>query len=180
MLVSLFVVVFSLYSAKDVLLDKLGETNPKTANEIRKALDEGDTSGRIDFNHPESSTFLIGLNNFYESPLTGSYFRLKTNYIHFRGSYAHNIFIEILSTIGIFGFVLFLYLLVVSYNNCCRIFRNKQIIQIFAFVILFLSSFLMMQTSRSLLLRTDFWLPFYILCSLPKILPFYQMNHSVK
>lgn len=178
--VSLFIIGFSFYLAKDMILDNLSVTYPKTATRIKATLEEGDTHGRLDFDHPESSTFLIGLNNFYESPLTGSYFRLKTSYLHFRGAYAHNIFVEILSTIGILGLVLFLYLLVISYNNCCRFFRNKQITQIIAFMILFLSSFLMLQTSRSLLLRFDFWLPFYILCSLPRILPFYQKNHLIK
>ena len=168
--ISIFILSFVFYQSKDIIFEKIAETNPKTANRIKKSIEEGDTDGRFDLDNPKGSTYLIGLSNFIENPVTGSYFRLKTNYSQFKGHYPHNIFIEILMTLGIFGFAFFMYLLIMAYQNCCKLFRGNRTSTNMMFMILFLSSFLMMQTSRSLLLRVDFWLPFYILCVMPKLL----------
>ncbi len=159
----------SLFLTKDYLLESLNDVAPKTATKIIQSIEEGDTNGRFDLKHRKTSTYLIGIDNFYSSPIIGSYFRLKTNYSPFKGHYPHNVFIEVLMTLGIFGFILFLYLILISYRNCTRLFRGKAVDNSFAFMILFLASFLMLQTSKSLLFRVDFWFPFYVLCSLPYI-----------
>jgi O-antigen ligase len=168
--IAFLIIGASLYFSKDAMFNSISSFAPRTVERIQNSLENGDTDGRLDFNNAEQSTYLIGLKNFSESPLFGSYFRLKTNYQTFKGHYPHNIFVEILMTLGVIGFLLFLYLLFKSYRNCLSIFRGKKMLSIFGFVIIFLSSFLMLQTSRTLLFRIDFWLLLYILCSLNRII----------
>ena len=165
-----FIIGVSLYFAKDEMFNIISSYAPRTVERIQNSLENGDTDGRLDFNNAEQSTYLIGLKNFSESPLFGSYFRLKTNYQTYKGHYPHNIFVEILMTLGVIGISLFLYLLFKAYRNCRSIFCGKRMLSIFGFVIFFLSSFLMLQTSRTLLFRIDFWLSLYILCSLNRII----------
>ena len=164
-----FIVVAFVYLNYDSIIDGLKDSFPKTGNKIASSITEGDSSGRMDFDHPETSTFLIGLHNFSSSPIWGNYFRLVTNYSHYKGSYPHNVFIEVLMTMGILGFVPFVLLIWKAYLNASFTFRRKYNANQLSFLILFLSSFLMLQTSRSIVFRMDFWLPFYILYIMNKL-----------
>ena len=149
-----FIVSFIMYLNYESIIKGLKEIAPKTGKKIEASITEGDTSNRFDIDDPESSTYLIGLKNFASSPIWGYYFRLVTNN-DFRGVYTHNVFIEILMT--------FLFLLRRAYFNSSFRFSRKYTDNQFAFLILFLSSFLMLQTSRSIVFRIGFWLPFYLL-----------------
>lgn len=157
------------YLNLDSIIDRMKEVAPKTGARIESTLLEGDTDGRFDVDHPESSTYLIGIDNFMSSPLWGYYFRLVTNSSHFKGGYAHNVFIEVLMTMGVLGFIPFILLLWKAYLNSSFTFRREYNANQLAFLVLFLSSFLMLQTSRSIVFRMDFWLPFYILYILNKL-----------
>ena len=165
----LLIVVVIAYFNLGSMIDAMKDIAPKTGSRIESSLVEGDTNGRLDFDHPESSTYLIGINNFVSSPIWGNYFRLITNYSHFKGTYPHNVFIEVLMTMGILGFVPFVFLLWKAYFNSTSIFRREYTSNQLAFLVLFLSSFLMLQTSRSIVFRMDFWLPFYILYIMNKL-----------
>ena len=133
--------------------------NSYAGERLNAALYEGSTSGRMDMDNQESSIFFLGLNQFLESPLYGSYFRIVTSVGMFRGAYPHNIFIEMLITMGLIGFVMFCILLY-------RIFKTPRVILMrdnnkLALFSLFMASFLQLQTSDTLSFNIWFWALFY-------------------
>lgn len=137
---------------------------PMTYERIEHSIKEGDTDARFDLDDAKNSTYLIGLENFSRSPLYGYYFRLVTNNLHFRGSYSHNVFIEVLMTMGLIGFVPFLLLLFKAYRKCRKLFLRPHTTKQMSFLILFLCPFFQLQTSNTIVFMYDFWLFFYMLC----------------
>ena len=162
----LIIATFVIYM--DPILDVIKKTLPKTGNKLELSLKEGDTSHRLDTNDAENSTYLIGIENFSQSPVWGYYFRLVTNNREFQGVYAHNVFIEILMTMGILGFIPFMMLLFKAYRKSRMIIRHSNSPNHMACFILFICVFLQLQTTASCMFRDSFWLFFYILCSLDK------------
>ena len=167
----LIVFVFGLiiYIGRFAIIQELKYYAPRTAERIEMTIVEGYTSGRFDLDRPDQSTFFIGLQNFAESPLFGYYFRLKTDFYEFKGSYAHNIFIEILMTMGLLGFIPFVNLLLMVYKKSKRSLKGNNNEKLHPFLLIFLSSFFLLFTSGTLLLYYNFWLPFYVLCSTDKV-----------
>lgn len=162
-------VVLSFLVFMDPIIDGIKEVLPLTGKKLELSLEEGDTSGRMDFEDPKHSTYLIGLDNFSRSPIWGYYFRLVTNYQHYRGVYAHNIFIEILMTMGLLGFIPFMILLFRAYIKSRRHFIRPYTASEMTCLIIFLSVFLQLQTSASCVFRHSLWLYFYILCCIDKL-----------
>lgn len=148
----------------DPIIEHIKETLPTTGQAIEYAIKEGDTDNRFDLSNPKHSTYLMGLENFSRSPIWGFYFRLVTNDLRFRGSYAHNIFIEVLMTMGIIGFIPFVTFLFKACKKCRKIFTRPHTESQKVFLILFLCPFLQLQTSASIVFKHDFWLFFYMLC----------------
>ena len=167
----LLVFVFGviIYIGRFAIISELKNYVPRTAERIEMTIVEGYTSGRFDLDRPDQSTFFIGLQNFAESPLFGYYFRLVTNYYEFKGSYVHNIFLEILMTMGLLGFIPFVYLLLMVYKNSKRSLKGNNNEKLHPFLLIFLSSFFLLVTSGTLLLYYNFWLSFYVLCSTDKV-----------
>lgn len=167
----LLVFVFGVivYIGRFAIISELKNYVPRTAERIEMTIVEGYTSGRFDLDRPDQSTFLIGLQNFAESPLFGYNFRLVTDYYEFKGSYAHNIFIEILMTMGLLGFIPFVYLLLMVYKKSKRSLKGNNNEKLHPFLLIFLSSFFLLFTSETLLLYYNFWLSFYVLCSADKV-----------
>lgn len=153
----------------DPIIEGLTEVLPKTGHRIEETIKNGDTDGRFDMSNPKHSTYLIGLENFSRSPVWGYYFRLVTDYRVLRGSYAHNIFIEVLMTMGILGFIPFMLLMLRAYNRCRNLFTKTHTVNQMSFFILFLCAFLHLQTSASIVFRHNFWLFFYMLCCIDVI-----------
>ena len=67
----LIIATFVVYM--DPILDVIKETLPKTGNKIELSMKEGDSSHRFDTNDAENSTYLIGIENFSQSPVWGYY-----------------------------------------------------------------------------------------------------------
>lgn len=149
----------------DNVLDVIENVSPKAADKLEATVKEGDTNGRFDTNNPEGSTYIIGLDQFASSPIYGSYFRLITNHRVFRGHYPHNVFIEILMTMGLLGFIPFVYFLLKGWRKVRRKIKtgNYSYSQL-ACLVLFLAWFLQLQTSKTIVYNTAFWLFFYIMC----------------
>lgn len=147
------------------IIDTIDSFAPRTAERLELTIEEGDTNGRFDTDDVHGSTYIIGLNQFYTSPWYGSYFRLITNYMVFRGHYPHNVFIEILMTMGLLGFIPFIYLLWIAWKKTKKVMKKNVTDRYLAFVALFLSSFLQLMTTSTILFHTAFWLFFIIMCN---------------
>ena len=153
----------------DPTLEVVKEELPKTGRKLELSLKEGNTNGRFDTDDPKHSTYLIGLENFSRSPIWGYYFRLVTDYKGFQGGYVHNVVIEILMTMGLLGFVPFLILLFRAYVKSRKVFSSPYLPNQMACLILFLCSFLQLQTTGSCVFNNHFWLFLYLLCCMDKI-----------
>lgn len=164
--------VILLFANIDYVIETVSTFSPRAAEKIEMTIKEGDTNGRFDLDNEQSSTYLIGLNQFISSPFYGSYFRLITK-DYFRGHYPHNIFIEILMTMGLLGFIPFLYLLSVVWKKVRKTMNGSYTDNQLAFVSIFLSEFLLLMTSSTVLFDTAFWCFFVLLCNI-------DMNVKVK
>ena len=162
-------VIFTIYMCMDPILNVIKDRWPKSGAKLEVALKEGDTSHRLDVDDAKHSTFLVGLENFSRSPILGYYFRLDSNELDMRGAYAHNVFIEVLMTMGLLGFVPFMILFLKAYRNIRFAFRHRYSNNQTACFLLFLCVFLQLQTKGTCVFKNSFWLYFYILCCLDKI-----------
>lgn len=149
----------------DFVIDSLRSFAPRAAEKIEMTVKEGDTNGRFDMDNKQSSTYLIGLNQFASSPLYGSYFRLIANG-PFRGHYPHNAFIEVLITMGLLGFIPFIYLLSIVWKKVRKLLKGSYTDNQLACVSLFLSEFFLLMTSSTILFDTAFWCFFVVLCNI--------------
>lgn len=163
------IIIAAFFIFMDPILDIVKEELPKTGRKLELSLKEGNTSGRFDTDDPKHSTYLIGLENFSRSPIWGYYFRLVTDYKHYQGVYAHNVFIEILMTMGLLGFVPFMLLLLKVYFKSRKYFSHSYLPNQLAFFALFVCAFLQLQTTGSCVFSNDFWLFLYILCCMDAI-----------
>lgn len=169
-IVSLFgIIIVTFVVFLDPIIDGIKEVLPRTGKKLELSLKEGNTSGRFNMDDPKHSTYLIGLENFSCSPIWGYYFRLVTDYKHYQGTYAHNVFIEILQTMGLLGFIPFVLLLLKAYHKSRTVFVRSHTPNQMSFFILFLCVFLQLQTTGTCVFKNSFWLFFYILCCLEKI-----------
>lgn len=161
--------VIFLWINVDPILSAISEVYPRTGRQLEKSIKEGNTSARMDFSDPKHSTYLIGIENFSRSPIWGYYFRLVTDFQHFKGAYAHNIFIEVLMTMGLLGFMPFMLLMFRAFLKSRNVFTKTYTVKQMSFFILFLCVFLQLQTSASIVFRHNFWLFFYMLCCIDVI-----------
>lgn len=159
-------ICITLFCFLDPILDGLSDALPRTGMKLEQSIKEGNTSKRFDLDNPEDSHFLIGLEEFSKSPLYGYYFRHVTRNKEFQGTYPHNIFVEILMTMGMIGFIPFLCLLIRAYRKSRRALLGSNAEKQIVFFILFLCPFLQLQTSGTVIFKYDFWLFFYMLCSI--------------
>lgn len=164
----LILVIATFITYMDPILNVIKDALPKTGKKLEVTLKEGDTSGRFDINDAKHSTYLVGLENFSRSPVWGYYFRLVTNYVHYQGAYAHNIFIEILMTMGLLGFIPFMMLLFKAYRKSRTIIKRSNSPNHMACFILFICAFLQLQTTGTCVFKYNFWVFFYVLCCLEK------------
>lgn len=148
-----------LYSNVDTVIGWISSVNSYASERLNSAINEGATSGRFDMENKETSTYILGINQFLESPLYGSYFRLVTTNGMFRGAYPHNVFIEMLMTMGLIGFAMFCVFLGKIFMTPKSILaRDHNKLALFS---LFMASFLQLQTSDSITFNIWFWALFY-------------------
>ena len=81
--------------------------SPFLAERVEMTLIEGHTSGRME----EEGAYGYTIKQFMNSPIFGSYFRIVTPNLTWRGMYPHNIILELLITFGVVGLIPFLYFL---------------------------------------------------------------------
>ena len=163
-LLSFFVFLFVFINI-EFFIDGLKRISPNAAERIESTVKEGDTNGRFNLDNPEGSTYIIGWNQFLTSPFVGSYFRMITNHKSFRGHYPHNVFIEVLMTMGLLGFIPFVYFLYKGWKRVCYVIKSGRCLDgQFACFVLFLSTFLQLQTTWSIVLNLSFWPFFYMMC----------------
>lgn len=154
---------FLVYILSDYIISSIGSVAPRTVERIMATIYEGDTNGRLDFNDVQGSTYLMGIKTFEKSPIWGAYFRIIANSSnYYRGMYPHNIFIEMLMTMGIVGFIPFLFLLVKTLRRVVSTFNRSYSDSHLAFLILFQSVFFQLQTTETIVTSIAFWVYFYI------------------
>ena len=174
-LVFLMFVILIGYLSVDFILDKISESMPLTASRIRDALYHGDTASRLDFSQKNDSGYFLAINQFFSSPVIGSYYRLITNGI-FKGCYPHNVFLEIMITMGLLGFLPFMYLIKEIFKKSFRYLRNHMEDKFELLFVLFLAIFFSLFTTGTILLNYGFW-TFLCLLSTPYL--FYKtMNEK--
>ena len=147
----------------DIILDSISTIAPVSAERISSTIYGGDLTNRYDIHSLNDSSYYIAIKQFATSPFLGSYFRLITSG-YFHGHYPHNIFLEILITMGLLGIIPFILLILRCIKNSHNLFKNSFTTEEMVCLVLFLCIFLQLQTTGSLLLNTWFWLFFYISC----------------
>lgn len=80
-------------------------------------------------------------------------------------------------TMGIIGFIPFLYLMLKAFGNARRTFRRRYSDSQLACLILFLAPFLQLQTTNSIVASMSFWVFFYVMCIMNN---FSLDNHGLK
>ncbi len=171
-IVRLFIIGGILYFLIPFVLDYFKDLAPYTIERINAALYEGDTSSRLDAGNSNSG-YVLAFNQFLDSPILGSYFRIL-KFSSFYGLYPHNIFLEIMITMGVPGLVAFLYILKRLYvNSIIGIGENDRNIQMFFFVV-FNMSFFTLFTTDSILLNYSFWI------SLGYVLVYPRLANSIE
>ena len=168
-LVIAIILIIVIYIYFDVIIDTISSFAPETAERFKRAIYEQDTSHRLDMQDQKGSGFIIAFNQFLSSPLWGSYFRLITNSWLFKGHYPHNVFFFFFITMGLIGFIPFLFFVFTSIKNISKVFRMKYSTQSLTCLVLFLSVFLQLQTTSTIVLNIKFWLFFYIMCILDRL-----------
>lgn len=177
-----FILFFSffcvlLYISIDLIIEKLYTIAPYTAEKIYMTVYEGYTAGRYDPSDSSGTTYGSAWNQFMSSPVWGSYFRIQREFSYrYFAAYPHNIFLEIMITMGLLGLIPFILFLRKTFINASKMLQMKEKTNYNACVILFLSSFLGLLTSGTILLNTAFWLFFYIVYSYDKK---YLCNSSI-
>lgn len=160
------IVVILMWINVDAIIGGISSFAPRAADRIEMAVKEGDTNGRFDTsNAADGSVYIIGWNMFASSPIYGRYFRLIVNG-HFRGAYPHNLFIEVLMTMGLVGFIPFVYLLWSGWKRVMKTMKGNYTDSQLACVVFFLAAFLQLMTSSTLVFNSAFWCFFAIMCSL--------------
>lgn len=168
----LFLFLFILlYLNIDFLINVLSDFAPKTADKIYSTIYEGNTSGRLDMDNPNSSSvYGDAIKQFLSSPLWGSYFRITRDYsFSFRGYYPHNVFLEFLLTMGLLGFIPFCLFLYRAFHSFRIQIRRQNLLSMMGVFVLFIFTFLRLQSSGTIYLNIEFWLYFYLMSVMPLI-----------
>ena len=163
LLCSFIVALFLIYINIDLIIEQLFEISPQAAQKVYATIYEGDTSNR--YISGASSVYGDSFKQIISAPLFGSYFRLLKEFSSlYDGGWPHNVFLEMLMTMGLLGFLPFCLFLINVFVRLKDICLRINTIYILPLLGLFLSEFLFLMTSGSIVLNSEFWLFFYILC----------------
>lgn len=161
-IVGFLFVVLLLYSTVGYLIDLL---NIDVFKRLTMIENDG-ASGRVG----EFSLYSYALAQILENPIWGSHFRILS--YPFRGMYPHNFFLEIAMNFGIFLSLLFTLMLLKIMKKSFRVIRLEPKLLFFPLVLLY--SFLLMQSTGTILFNIEFWLPLSIIASNN----FYKINNK--
>lgn len=146
----------------NTIFNVISEYAPNTAERFKSTIVEGNTSGRFESSEGEGG-YSLAINQFNSSPIWGSYFRLVTPSGFWKGHYPHNIFLEMLITMGLVGFIPFVLLLIKAVKNIKTTLTGQHNDHILALVSLFFASFLESISTGTLVLNSSFWVLFYLM-----------------
>ncbi len=147
-------VVLLLYVFGKEIISFISDIAPKSGERIMATIYEGDTANRI--GGSDDSVYGVAWSQFLRSPIWGSYFRIISTNM-FKGLYPHNIFLEILISMGLIGFVPFWDLLRKVFVRSRKALRSNYTDNQYLIVILFLCSFTHLMTTGTILLNVAFW-----------------------
>ena len=160
-LVIITVVILFITFNLDLILDLISDFAPNTVERFEASIYEGNTSGRMDSDDGSKGGYSLGFSQFLSSPLWGSYFRIVHVSGYFNGHYPHNVFIEMLMTMGILGFIPFMAFLIKAGKKIISVLKNRFEYNQLALISLFLACFLELQTTGTLVLNS-FWVLLYL------------------
>ena len=161
-LIVVIIICLFLYLNVDFIIEQLLYIAPKTAEKLYNSFYGGDTSERFIAGDKGNSIYVNALNQFLSSPIWGSYFRLLKEFSPYAfGRYPHNVFLEIMITMGLVGLLPFCSFLYKIFKGFRKV-REKTLPIMGCFAI-FLAEFLELLTSGTLVLHMMFWPFFYIL-----------------
>lgn len=129
-------------------------------------IESDGASGRVG----EFSLYSYSIEQILDSPILGSHFRILS--YPFRGMYPHNFFLEIAMNFGIFLSLLFTLLVLKIIKKSIRIIKLEPNSLFFPLVLLY--SFLLMQSTGTILFNIEFWLPLSMIASNN----FYKINNK--
>ena len=129
-------------------------------------IESDGASGRVG----EFSLYSYSIEQILDSPILGSHFRILS--YPFRGMYPHNFFLEIAMNFGIFLSLLFTLLVLKIMKKSIRIIKLEPNSLFFPLVLLY--SFLLMQSTGTILFNIEFWLPLSMIASNN----FYKINNK--
>lgn len=149
------------------LTDIIGLFNPTLEERIVSSITDQEVSGR-------DKLYIIALNQFYSSPFFGDFFLLTSG--HYKGEYPHNILLEALMTLGLFGAIPFFYLLIQTFKRVHLMIKiNDNTTWI---CLLFLVSFFKGLSTWNLYGNTLLWVSMAIILSFK--LPFLKFKLKTK
>lgn len=164
--VIILLLLFVSYICMPIIIQLVSNFSPYLADRLAATFIEGDTSGRMN----EGGGYFYGIRQFLESPWFGSYFRIVTGDRVWQGMYPHNLIIEFLITMGIFGVVplviFVIYIIKFIRKKYLSLMDSHSISMDMVFVVMLLNTILLMMSSGTPLLNMNFWLNFAILLNL--------------
>lgn len=164
-LVYTFILLVFVYINLENIINSIGYLFPSTAERLSQAFVEGDTNGRISTESGYEGVYVLGIKEFLKNPIFGSYFRIYGYYI-FEGSYPHNVFVELLMTMGIAGFIPFLYILWKTIKNSHVSLKNLYTPQKEIFLVFCLLSSVKLLVSGTIVFNVPFWVFLYIMSNI--------------
>lgn len=150
-LVLLFVFDYTIYT------DLISIYAPHFGDRLVDTIENNNISGREDF-------YARGLSQFNKNIYFGDYFALTSG--TYAGSYPHNILIESLMTIGLFGSIPLFGLFFICFKRAFKIIKQNQIHSWIALIFIFY--FLKGLSSWNLYGSDLLWISMFILLSIPK------------
>lgn len=147
-----FVIVLILVLSHSFIIQLFQQIAPDlTSRFFDIAEDNG--SGRFG---DETSLYTLSYNQIMSSPYFGSYFRITDRSTINYGAYPHNFFLESLMTFGVFFSIYFWKKIWNAFKMGIDVIRNKSNLSII--FVVFVQSFLFMQTTGTIYNATQFWL----------------------
>lgn len=158
-------ILAAIYMMLPVVISIIENFSPFLAERVEMTLIEGHTSGRME----EEGAYGYTIKQFMNSPIFGSYFRIVTPNLTWRGMYPHNIILELLITFGVVGLIPFLYFLKIIFiklrkSFCYDISNINSIEKVIG--ILFINTFFSLMSTGTILLYLPFWVNIAILLTI--------------
>lgn len=142
------VALITIYFFMPQIIGLINDYAPGIIERFMAVSDDG-ASGRMG---SEDSIYNMAIDQILKNPYTGTYFRLTSG--KDIGAYPHNFFLETIMTFGLFSLLLYYYVYK-AFSYAASLIRDNS--DGMFFFLIFCYSFLLMMSTGSLLLNTNFW-----------------------